>query len=230
MRWIIRNRRRTLLLAIAAAALAAGAVVAIASASGNPRHASTPRARLARKHAKHHLAAHDSAAHGRALGAQALAARYLGLTDAQLRAQRRSGKTLAQIANATSGKSASGLIEALVSARQQARTASVRSRIALMVDGVRLSTLRPAARYLGMNVAKLRAERRSGKSLAQIAAATSGRSTAGLIDALAGAKEAEVKAALESGALGHAAADKYLSNLRQRVTRQAQRAPHAARH
>jgi len=228
MGWVMRNRRRTLLLAIATAAVAAGVIVAIASASGNPRHASTPRARVARRRSKHHLAAHSSAAHGRGLSARAVAARYLGLSGTQLRAELHSGKTLAQIANATSGKSASGLVEALVSASQQARAASVRSRMTLMVDGVRQSTLRAAARYLGVSAAKLRGERRSGKSLAQIAAATSGKSATGLINALVAAREAEVKAAIGSDGLGSATADKYLSNLRRRVTRQVERTPHTA--
>jgi hypothetical protein len=40
------------------------------------------------------------------------------------------------------------------------------------------------------------------------------------------AKEAEVKAALGSRGPGLATADKYLSNLRRRVTRQVERTPH----
>lgn len=41
---------------------------------------------------------------------------YLGLTGAQIRAQREAGKTLGQIADATPGKSRAGLIAALVAA------------------------------------------------------------------------------------------------------------------
>ena len=80
------------------------------------------------------------------------AASYLGLSETALRAQLSSGKTLAQIANATSGKSASGLIDALVSAEkkelQQAVSsgrlsktqadqleANLKTRISAMVDG-----------------------------------------------------------------------------------------------
>src|SRR3954454_11854667 len=44
----------------------------------------------------------------------AAAASYLGTTPADLLAQLASGKSLAQVANATSGKSAAGLIAALV--------------------------------------------------------------------------------------------------------------------
>ena len=41
---------------------------------------------------------------------------YLGLTESQIKAQLRKGKTLADIANATPGKSAAGLVDAIVAA------------------------------------------------------------------------------------------------------------------
>jgi len=53
------------------------------------------------------------------------AASYLGLTASDLQSQLQSGKTLAQIANATSGKSADGLIQALVAAGTTRITAFV---------------------------------------------------------------------------------------------------------
>ncbi|HZP94814.1 MAG TPA: hypothetical protein VFC31_00565 [Candidatus Limnocylindria bacterium] len=46
----------------------------------------------------------------------ATAATYLGTTDADIRTKLRAGETLAQIANATAGKSRDGLIAALVTA------------------------------------------------------------------------------------------------------------------
>src|SRR5262249_49666581 len=49
----------------------------------------------------------------------AAAASYLGITTQQLLTDLGSGKTLAQIANSTSGKSAAGLIDALVAHEQQ---------------------------------------------------------------------------------------------------------------
>jgi hypothetical protein len=52
--------------------------------------------------------------HGDRPGGLEAAASYLGTTADALRAQLQSGKTLAQIADATSGKSAQGLIDALV--------------------------------------------------------------------------------------------------------------------
>jgi hypothetical protein len=55
------------------------------------------------------------------------AAGYLGLSQQQLFSELRSGKTLAQIANATSGKSASGLIDAMVTAQKSAVDSAVKS-------------------------------------------------------------------------------------------------------
>jgi|SRR5690348_3011273 len=54
------------------------------------------------------------------------AATYLGLSRQELLDQLRSGKTLAQIANATSGKSASGLVDALVEQMQDELAAAVK--------------------------------------------------------------------------------------------------------
>ena len=56
--------------------------------------------------------------HGRFIGKLDAAAGYLGLTEAQLRTQLESGKSLAQIAQAQ-GKSVSGLVDALVAAAKK---------------------------------------------------------------------------------------------------------------
>ena len=50
----------------------------------------------------------------------AVAANYLDESGAQLRQKLRSGRSLAEIANATSGKSSAGLIDALVQSRAAA--------------------------------------------------------------------------------------------------------------
>jgi hypothetical protein len=55
----------------------------------------------------HHHARHHH-------GLLAIPAAYLGLTKAQLRDQLASGKTLAQVADATPGKSAAGLVDYVV--------------------------------------------------------------------------------------------------------------------
>jgi hypothetical protein len=75
------------------------------------------------------------------------AATYLGLTPAELKTQLQSGKTLAQIADATSGKSAAGLIDALVAAEQKehpdAPAAEIRQRITDLVNGTFRAHPRP---------------------------------------------------------------------------------------
>jgi hypothetical protein len=221
MSWISGKRRRNLLLAIAAAAMAAGVIVASVSANGGPRHTRSTLSHLARTRADRRS---GRSAHAQTASERAIAARYLGLTRTQLRSELRSGQTLAQIANSTSGKSATGLIDALVSATQQAHAASVRNRVTLAVDGVRTAVGRSnAAGYLGVSVARLRQDLRSGRSLAQIAGDTSGKSATGLIDALVSAREAQVKAAVASGMLEQAVAGKYLSNLHQRITHEVDR-------
>jgi hypothetical protein len=57
--------------------------------------------------------------------ASAAAAAYLGVPRAQLRAELRAGRTLAAVAQATRGKSASGLIAAIVSGARLRLDASV---------------------------------------------------------------------------------------------------------
>jgi hypothetical protein len=49
----------------------------------------------------------------------AIAARYLGLTPATLRARLRAGRSLAEVAGATAGTSAAGLIRAVVKVRER---------------------------------------------------------------------------------------------------------------
>jgi hypothetical protein len=74
-------------------------------------------------------------------GSPAAAATYLGISRSALQTQLQAGKTLAQIANATSGKSAAGLIAALVADAKQHFGSSVPSdlaqRITELVNGVR---------------------------------------------------------------------------------------------
>jgi predicted DNA-binding protein (UPF0251 family) len=55
---------------------------------------------------------------GRGLGAQRVAAQYLGVSTATLRSELQSGKSLAQIASSTPGKSVEGLKAAIVSAEK----------------------------------------------------------------------------------------------------------------
>jgi hypothetical protein len=165
-------------------------------------------------------------------GTLATAAGYLGLSQAQLRSELQSGKSLAEIANATGGRSSAGLIAALETAgKQKLATAAARlpMRVTAEVDrvGGRDRTLAAAAGYLGVSESELRAERRSGETLAQIAKATSGKSEAGLIEALVAARKARIAAEVKAGAITQAQANQALPDLASRVTAQVNRARRA---
>jgi hypothetical protein len=129
--------------------------------------------------------------------------------------QLQAGKTLAQIAGATSGKSTAGLVSALVAAEKtelaaavtagkltqsqaDAITATLEQRFTDLVNGVRPAGGPPgggpghghgpgldaAATYLGISQTSLSTQLEAGKTLAQIANATTGKSAAGLVAAL----------------------------------------------
>jgi hypothetical protein len=159
-------------------------------------------------------AARSDAHHGPGDDLDAAAA-YLGSTTDALLTQLQAGKTLAQVADATSGKSKAGLIAALVThekaelvdavkagrlTQSQADTvgATLTRRFTDFVNGVRPAMgpgghgpghdhgggIQVAATYLGISLDSLRPQLEAGKTLAQIANATSGKSASGLIDAL----------------------------------------------
>src|SRR5580765_3582620 len=98
-------RRTQLVLVVAGVLALIGGGTALASKGGGERHSGKP----ALGRALHH-------GHGDDLDA---AASYLGLTTASLLTQLQSGKTLSQVADATSGKSTAGLVAALVSHEKQ---------------------------------------------------------------------------------------------------------------
>lgn len=144
------------MLAIAIAAVAAGATVAALrvdhDGTDGQEHRSSA---LARRHA----ASHDGP---RVL---AVAAAYLGVPRPRLRSELQSGRTLAEIADATSRRSAAALLDLLITARehqitagasasgastatQQARLARLRARLTAEVYGsARLSPRLSAARH-----------------------------------------------------------------------------------
>ena len=177
----------------------------------------------------------------------AAAAGYLGTTTDGLLAQLQSGKTLAQIADATSGKSSSGLIDALVAhekteianavaagkltqAQADEITATLTQRVTDLVNGkVQVhgpgfgfreggDPLAAAVTYLGTTTDALRTQLESGKTLAQIADATSGKSASGLIGALVASEKTDIAKAVTAGKLTQAQADEITANLTQRVT------------
>jgi hypothetical protein len=177
------------------------------------------------------MAAQPAAHHRKAGRSSTLttAAAYLGVSAKSLRSELRAGKSLAEVANATGGKSAAGLIQTLEAAQQRrlsAAAASVPTRITAEVNrkGARNDGLRAAASYLGVSATTLRADTRTGKTLAEIANATSGKSEAGLIDALVSARKAALASAVSSGAITQAQANAALPRLADRVTARVRRA------
>jgi hypothetical protein len=76
--------------------------------------------------------------------------------------------------------------------------------------------LSAASTYLGLSFTDLFTQLRSGRTLAQIAEATSGKSVDGLVAALVAAEQSQLKAAVGSGRLTQAQADALSSSLRQR--------------
>jgi len=72
-----------------------------------------------------------------------IAANYLSVSPVLLQAQLRSGRTLAQVADATAGKSKAGLIDALVAAK--------RSRLATATAAGRLTQARQSKRAAGLD-------------------------------------------------------------------------------
>jgi hypothetical protein len=212
-----RLRTRTVLAAGACvAALAAGAGAAAAGGHGH-RHGDA-HARAVKAHVAKSLRG----------GGIAAAASYLGLTPAQLRADLETGKTLAQVADATPGKSADGLVAALTAAAKAkldalvargkltaAQETALLDRLGKRIDALvhrphvaaraakslYEAAVRVAAGYLGLTPARLRADLKSGKTLAQIADATPGKSADGLVAALTVAVKAKLDAAVAAGKL-----------------------------
>jgi len=78
--------------------------------------------------------------------------------------------------------------------------------------------LAAAASYLGISASDLFTQLRSGKTLAQVANATSGKSAAGLIAALVAHETQELADAVSAGKLTQAQADAISANLQQRIT------------
>jgi hypothetical protein len=226
-----RKLRRKLFIGIAAAAVLAGATAAVVMAAqpGTSGHA---------HHGRHHR-----------LGTVATAAAYLGLSEAQLHSELQAGKSLGEIANATPGKSEAGLEQTLEAADRR-RLAAVSARLTRIVaaevshiggprgglgsdarrDGRAAGKrgLATAAQYLGISTLQLRHDLRSGMTLAQVATATSGKSEAGLVEALATAAKAALAGRVERGKLTQAKANEILPRLTSRVSGEVKRARHHA--
>jgi hypothetical protein len=143
------------------------------------------------------------------------AATYIGITEAALRTELASGKSLADVAVAN-GKTRDGVIAALAAAATTEITALVDTKNPLPAKGaggpgggrgtpgdidIHADELSVAATYLGTTEADLKTKMQAGQTLAQIAAATSGKSRDGLIQALVADANTRIDAAQTAGKL-----------------------------
>jgi hypothetical protein len=149
------------------------------------------------------------------------AATYIGITVDQLRTELGTDKSLADVAVAH-GKTRDGLIQALVAADQTS--------ISTFVDqkgvgaqhgpgdhGVIGDQLSDAATYLGTTTDDLRTKMQAGQTLAQIAAATSGKSRDGLVAALTTDAKAKIAAAQTAGTITADQATQLTNDLTTRI-------------
>ena len=159
----------------------------------------------------------------------ATAATYIGITEAALRTELASGKSLADVAVAN-GKTRDGVIAALTAAATAEITTLVDTKNpgpggpggglgggpgGMHFDG---DDITAAATYLGVTEADLRTKVQAGQTLAQIAAATNGKSRDGLIQALVAHETTEIDAAQTAGKITADQATQAKANLTTRIT------------
>jgi hypothetical protein len=149
------------------------------------------------------------------------AADYLGISVSTLASDLKGGKTLAQEATAK-GKTASGLVDAIVAAEKKVfdaensagwitdaqetnLLANIKDAVTDLVDngpdvplGAHTSLLQTAADYLGMSVSDLQTDLRAGKSLADEAKAK-GKTVDGLVQALLAPLKSELDKRVSAG-------------------------------
>jgi hypothetical protein len=215
-----RSARQKVIGGAAVAVVIAGGAFAAVSATGQ---GNGQRRMHARHGGLHRLHQRDLTA----------AAGYLAIPTEQLAHEINSSGSLAQVAQAH-GQSTQGLIDAIVAARR-ARLAKVAarlpSRVGAEVNGpARLpraaapGKLRLAASdYLGIAPSQLRDELRSGRTLAQIADATPGKSSAGLLDALVSARKQRLAHGVATGKITQARAARSEERLDKRMSALLQR-------
>jgi hypothetical protein len=216
-----KRKRRLAAIAIGVLVLAGAAGAIAAGSDGKPRHEQ-------RRAASPRLTLRDLRA----------AAAYLGVPPTELASELRSGKSLDEVAAATPGKSAAGVVGALASQKRRrlaTLTASVVKRADAAASGhpksiaglSRLSRVPQgtgtharaasiAAVYLGVSQERLESELR-GRTLAEVAAATHGKSVAGLIAALTTPKRERLDAALGTRRMSQARAEVVNARITRRV-------------
>jgi hypothetical protein len=171
------------------------------------------------------------------------AATYLGMSVADLQAELKGGKTLAQVATSKS-KTAAGLITALANDAKenlaaavgagwitQTQADAVLERVTDEITGLvnngppvppektakRAGPLDTAAAYLGTTVTDLVTALKGGKSLAQVAA-DKGKTVDGLVTALTAGAKTNLDKAVAAERITQAQANAILSKLTQQVT------------
>jgi hypothetical protein len=156
------------------------------------------------------------------------AATYIGVTEDALRTELQTGKSLADVAVAH-GKTRDGLIAALTAAATTEITTLVdkQNPIPAGVPGgpggargfhIEGAPLAAAAAYLGATEADLRTKLQGGQTLAQIAAATAGKSRDGLIAAIVADENGKIDAAQTAGRITADQATQMKANTTARVT------------
>lgn len=151
------------------------------------------------------------------------AATYIGITTDELRTQLGTDKSLADVAVAN-GKTRDGLIQALVAASQTSITTLVDQKgigahKVRGAHGVIGDQFTVAATYLGTTVEDLRTKMQAGQTLAQIAAATPGKSRDGLVAALTADAQAKIAAAQAAGTITAAQATELTNGLADKIGR-----------
>jgi DNA-binding phage protein len=153
----------------------------------------------------------------------ATAATYIGISEADLRTELQTGKTLAQVA-AAHGKTRDGLIASLsTEATKQITTAVDQpgTRFSGRDGGARhakvTNDIAAAAAYLGTTAADLRTKLQAGQTLAQIAAAA-GKPRDGLIAAMVADANAKIDAAVAAGTITAAQASAKKATLTAHIT------------
>jgi len=156
----------------------------------------------------------------------ATAATYIGITEAELRTELQTGKTLAEVAVAH-GKTRDGLIAALSAEATKQITTAVDQPGTTFTDrggrggpgGVRGLTndIAAAAAYIGTTEADLRTKLQAGQTLTQIATAA-GKTRDGLIAAMVADGNAKIDAAVAAGTITAAQAVEKKASLTTHVT------------